>query len=51
MDKNCAKTISEIPQIHSKIRENALAAGAPPQTPLGNSKHNYINESLPWNLL
>ena len=37
MDKNCAKTLSEIPQIHSKIRENALADGALPQTPLENS--------------
>ena len=34
MDKNCAKTLSERPQIHSKIRKSALAAGAPPQTPL-----------------
>ena len=25
----------EMPQIHSKVGENALVAGAPPQTPLG----------------
>ena len=35
MDKNCAETLSQMPQIHSKMRENALAAGAPPQTPRG----------------
>ena len=33
--KQCAETLSKMPQIHSKIRKNALAAGAPPQTPLG----------------
>ena len=33
--KQCAETLSKMPQIHSKIRKNALAAGALPQTPLG----------------
>ena len=33
--KQCAETLSKMPQIHCKISKNALAAGAPPQTPLG----------------
>ena len=27
MDKNCTETLSKMPQINSKMRENALAAG------------------------
>ena len=35
MDKNCRETSPKCPQILSKMRENALATGALPQTPPG----------------
>ena len=51
-DKNWAETLSQMPQIHTKMRENELAAGfAPDPAWRAHNKYNYKNDSIPWNLL